>query len=121
MSKDIVIDDALWIEIDKVFSDLGIEYDRANGNPDEGRVAFHTKKNNLYVVRTFFYDKTAEDFINEVCDRAYNYDVDAETTMWANERGIRDIPTSVRQILEDCEEAKGIFMDLADKLKKLIM
>lgn len=72
------------------------------------------------VVVEFDYDGTGEDFINKFVEYAENYDVDSEVELYASMRGQHGVPSSIRTIVEDCEEAKATLMEIAECLSRFL-
>ena len=70
------------------------------------------------VVVEFDYDGTPEDFVEQFVEYAENYDVDSEVELFVGMRGQHGIPSSVRTIIDDCEEAKETLMDIAESLSR---
>lgn len=72
------------------------------------------------VVVEFDYDGTGRDFIEKFCEYAENYDVDSEVALYVGMRGQHGVPSSVRTIIDDCQEAKDTLMEIAEDLKHFI-
>lgn len=66
------------------------------------------------------FDGTAEDFVKEFVEYAENYDVDEEVEIYAESRGQRGVPSTIRELLDDCQEAKDTLMKIADRLQVAI-
>lgn len=66
------------------------------------------------------WDGTAEDLVKDFIRDAENYDVDEEVVLYVNMRGQKGVPSSVMDLLEDCQEAKDTLMKIAEKLQAAI-
>ena len=55
-----------------------------------------------------------------IYEYADNYDVDNEVELYFPMRGQRGVPDSVREILDDCQEAKDTLMAIAEDLYRLL-
>ena len=66
------------------------------------------------------YDGTPEDFVKQFTQAADNYDVDEEVEIYADMRGKRGVPNTIRELLDDCEEAKQTLTDIAEALQEAI-
>ena len=65
------------------------------------------------------HDGTAEDIINQFVDYAEGYDVDDQVELYVGMRGQNGVPETVRELLDDCQEAKDTLMEIAEKLKEV--
>lgn len=106
-------------EIEKVLEEKGVKYEI---KPEEkrGSVEFWTDTAGQDIPVELDFDGTPENFIEQFADSADNYDVDDEVEMYVNMRGQNGIPATVRELLDDCQEAKDTLMDIAAALKGLI-
>ena len=66
------------------------------------------------------WDGTAEDLVKDFVRYAENYDVDEEVELYANMRGQNGVPSTIRELLDDCQEAKDTLMKIAEKLQATI-
>lgn len=66
------------------------------------------------------WDGTAEDLVKDFVRHAENYDVDEEVELFVDMRGQNGVPSTVREILDDCQEAKDTLMKIAEKLQAVI-
>ena len=80
-------------------------------------IEFWTDTAGQDIATEFDYDGTAEDFIEKFEKRAEGYDVDEEVELFVNMRGQNGVPNTVREILDDCQEAKDTLMNLASLIK----
>ena len=64
------------------------------------------------------FDGTAEDFVKQFVEYAENYDVDDEVELYIGGRGKRGIPDTVRELLDDCQEAKNTLMEIANEFQQ---
>lgn len=60
-----------------------------------------------------------EEFIKEFIEYADSYDVDEEVELYIDMRGKNGVPATVRELLDDCQEAKDTLMKIANKLKEV--
>lgn len=82
-------------------------------------VEFWTDTAGQDIVIQFDYDGTPEDFIREFNYKADAYDVDEEVTVYINSLGKRGVPSTARELVKDCEEAKETLTEIADRLNKV--
>ena len=68
----------------------------------------------------FDYDGTPEDFIDKFVEWAEGYDVDDEVQTLVPMLGQRGVPSSVRTLLDDCQEAKDTLMEIAECLSRFL-
>ena len=68
----------------------------------------------------FEFDGTPQDFVKQFTEAAENYDVDTEVEIFADMRGKNGVPATIRELLDDCEEAKQTLMDIAGALKRAL-
>lgn len=66
------------------------------------------------------YDGTVNDLVNKFSDYAENYNVDEEVELYVNMRGQNGVPSTIRELLDDCQEAKDTLMNIATKMKEII-
>ena len=66
------------------------------------------------------FDGTVSDLVNKFSNYAENYNVDDEVELYANMRGTKGIPATIRELLDDCQEAKDTLMDIARKMQLVI-
>lgn len=66
------------------------------------------------------FDGTVEDLVNKFSIYAENYNVDEEVEIFAPMRGTNGVPTTIRELLDDCQEAKDTLLDIAKKMKSAI-
>lgn len=99
-----------------VFDEMGV---RIDDNEDGVTVEFWTDTAGQDVAIQFDYDGTPEDFVIQFNDKAEAYDVDEEVALYINSLGKRGIPSTARELVEGCEEAKKTLMEIADKLNKV--
>lgn len=82
-----------------------------------GLVEFWTNTAGQDIPTEFKFDGTAEDFVKQFCEAAENYDVDEEVELFVDMRGKNGVPNTVRELLDDCQEAKDTLMKVAKALK----
>lgn len=85
-----------------------------------GLVEFWTDTSGQDIPTEIYFDGTAEDFVREFCEAAENYSVDDEVELYIGIRGKYGVPETVRELLDDCQEAKDTLMEIAEKLKEAI-
>lgn len=109
--------------IEKVLEDLDISYKYYKNKDREGwygLVEFWTDTSGHDIPIEFDFNGTAKDFVKEFCEAAENYDVDEEIEVFIGMRGKNGVPNTVRELLDDCQEAKDTLMKIAEKLKEVI-
>ena len=109
--------------IEKVLDELNVQYSyHPNENKSDwyGLVEFWTDTAGQDIPTEFDFDGTAEDFVKQFCEAAENYNVDDEVELYVDMRGKNGVPNTVRELLDDCQEAKNTLMDIAEKLKEAI-
>lgn len=99
-----------------VFEEMDV---RINDDEDGVVIEFWTDTAGQDIVVEFDYDGTPEDFIREFNYRADTYDVDEEVALYINSLGKGGVPSTARELVEDCEEAKETLMEIADRLNKV--
>ena len=108
--------------IEKVLYEMKVylEYEKNEDDNWYGLVEFWTDSAGQDIPTEFDFDGTAEDFVKEFVKCANNYDVDEEVELLVDNRGERGIPSTVREILDDCQEAKDTLMDIASRLQNAL-
>lgn len=91
-----------------------------NGKDYYGLVEFWTDTAGQDIPIDFYFDGTAEDFVREFTEAAESYDVDEEVEIYVGMRGKNGVPNTVRELLDDCQEAKDKMMEIAEKLQEAI-
>jgi uncharacterized protein YwqG len=110
-----------WEEIYDVLDNMNVKYDTNYcGSETEGLIEFWTNTADQDIPTEFDYDGTPEDFVKQFIERAENYDIDEEVEVYVNMRGKNGIPNTVRELINDCQEAKDTLMEIAKKLQKTI-
>lgn len=66
------------------------------------------------------YNGTPDDFVKQFSEYAENYDVDEEVELYASMRGQNGVPNTIRELLDDCQEAKDTLLEIAETLNKAI-
>jgi len=66
------------------------------------------------------YDGTVENLVDKFTAYAENYDVDDEVEIYVNMRGENGVPSSIRELLDDCQEAKDTLMEIANNFNNAI-
>ena len=101
----------------EVLDNLGIKYSIDGNN---ALVEFWTDTAGQDIPTEFTFDGTAKDFVKQFTEAAENYDVDAEVELYADMRGKNGVPATIRELLDDCEEAKQTLMDIAQDLQRAL-
>jgi len=118
-----------WDDILDILDKYGCKYENAKNGEIEKRECsdsfysyfeFWTDTANKDVYVEVYYNGTSKDFIKEVVEYAISYNVDDEVIYCLPIRGIQGIPSDIRTLLEDCEEAKETLMNIAEDLQKLL-
>lgn len=113
-----MIDKEKWEQIEEVLDDMNLRYDISKEN--EAIVEFWTDTAGQDIPIELDYDGTPEDFVEKFTEAADNYDVDEEVELFVNMRGKQGVPNTVRELLDDCQEAKDTLMEIAEKLKEAL-
>ena len=103
--------------IKEILDGLDVKYET---NDNSALVEFWTDTANQDIPVEFDYDGTPEDFVKEFARYAENYDVDSEVEIFIPMRGQRGTPSSIRTLLDDCQEAKDTLMEIAGKLEEVV-
>ncbi len=93
---------------------------RVNIKEKSALVEFWTDKAGQDIPIEIEYDGTAEDLVEKFTEYAENYDVDEEVELFVDMRGKNGVPSTVREILDDCSEAKETLIKLAKGLKEIM-
>lgn len=66
----------------------------------------------------FFFCVEKNDFVNNVCQYAEDFDADEHAEMWVNNRhSVNGVPQSVRTLIDDADAIKEMLIELANYLK----
>lgn len=108
--------------VEEVLEDLDLKYEweKREDGTYYGLVEFWTDTAGQDIPVEFDFDGTKEDFVNKFTEHANNYNVDDEVKIYVDIRGKNGVPDTVRELLDDCQEAKDTLMEIADKLNKAI-
>ena len=110
-----------WEEIYDVLDDMNVRYDTNYcGSETEAIIEFWTNTAGQDIPTEFDYDGSPEDFVKQFTEMAKMYDVDEEVEVYVDMRGRNGVPNTVRELLDDCQEAKDTLMKIADELQKTI-
>jgi len=110
-----------WEEIYDVLDSMNIKYDTNYCDSEtEALIEFWTHTAGQDIPTEFDYNGSPEDFVKQFIEKAENYDVDEEVELFVNMRGKDGVPNTVRKLLDDCQEAKDILMEIARKLQETI-
>lgn len=110
--------------IEDVLDKLSVKYDYHKYNNSDswyGMIEFWTDTSGQDIPVEFDFDGTAKDFVKQFCEYAENYDVDDEVELYIGMRGKQGVPNTVRELYDDCQEAKDTLMNIADELKSTIL
>lgn len=58
------------------------------------------------------------DVVKQVREYAYEFDPDEHAEMWAESRGKRGVPDSIRTLIDDADAIKEMLFELADTLRE---
>ncbi|MCR5453166.1 MAG: hypothetical protein K6F00_11120 [Lachnospiraceae bacterium] len=100
--------------IENIFEEMDI-YCKIDGK--NVLVEFWTDTAGQDIPVEFKFDGTPESFVKEFTECAEIYDVDEEVELYANSKGEWGVPNTIRELLDDCQEAKDTLMEIARKLK----
>ena len=103
--------------VEKVLEESDVRYNIQN---DFASVEFWTDIAGQDINVEFNFDGTPEMFVKEFTEYAETYDVDEETKIWLPYMGTRSVPTSVKELLDSCQEAKDTLMEISAKLKEAV-
>lgn len=103
--------------IREVLDEMGIKHDIENNSAS---IEFWTDTAGQDISVDIEYDGSVEDFVKKFSEYADAYDVDEEVELYVDMRGKNGVPNTVRELLDDCQEAKDTLMDIADKLNNAI-
>ena len=106
-----------WSSIKEVLDEEGVRYEI---HDSEALIEFWTDVADQDIPTEFDYNGTPDDFVKQFSERAGNYDVDEEVELYANMRGKNGVPGTIRELMEDCQDAKNTLIDLAKKLQTCI-
>ena len=109
--------------LENTLQEMSVKYKyKKNENSDDwyGIVEFWTDTSGQDIPTEFDFDGTAKDFVKKFCEAADNYDVDEEVEIFANMRGKQGVPNTIKELLEDMQEAKDTLMEISEKLKLAI-
>lgn len=109
--------DNKWEMIETVLDDFNLRYDISDNT--YALVEFWTDTAGQDIIVELSYNGTPDDFILEFSDHADSYDVDEEVELYVSMRGKNGVPETVRELLDDCQEAKDTLMNISDRLKKI--
>lgn len=66
----------------------------------------------------FFFCVEKNDFVNNVCQYAEDFDADEHAEMWVNNRhSVNGVPQSIRTLIDDADAIKEMLIELANYLK----
>ena len=106
----------LWDLIYDYLDDLSIKY---NIDDTFAYIEFWTDTAGQDVIAEFDYDGSVNSFIDTFYEYADNYDVDAEVELYVGMRGQNGVPSSVRELVDDCQEAKDTLMNISEGMYKI--
>ncbi len=104
--------------IKEALENMSVNYEIKDKN---AFVEFWTDKAGQDIPVEIEYDGTPEDFVKKFTEYAESYDVDDEVECYVDMRGKNGVPGTIREIIDDCQEAKDTLMELSENLKKAIM
>lgn len=103
--------------IENVLDELNVRYDLSD---NYGLVEFWTDTAGQDIPVEIYFDGTPEDFVNQFVEYADNYDVDDEVELYVNMRGQKGVPATIRELLDDCQEAKDTLTEIANRLNQAL-
>lgn len=112
--------------IEEVLEEMNIKYEFEEKLPYPGKdswyglVEFWTDTAGQDIPTEIEFDGAAEDFVDKFAEAAERYDVDEEVELFVDMRGKNGVPNTVRELLDDCQEAKDTLMEIAKKLKDVL-
>lgn len=71
------------------------------------------------VIVSLIYDGTEEGFVAAFVDYANWFDAEEHAEMWIEGRGKNGVPESIKDLLEDAEWQKNMFLEVAEALNNL--
>jgi hypothetical protein len=71
------------------------------------------------VIVSLIYDGTEENFISVFVEYANWFDAEEHAEMWIESRGKNGVPESIKDLLEDAEWQKNMFLKVAEALNNL--
>lgn len=71
------------------------------------------------VIIPLIYDGTEEDFIRQFKSYAEDFDAEEHAEMWIESRGKNGVPESIRDLIDDAEWQKEMFLEVAKELNSL--
>ena len=108
--------------VEEVLERLGIKYDYHKNDDGTwyGLVEFWTDTAGQDIPVEIDFDGTAEDFVEKFAEYADNYDVDENVELFVGMRGKQGVPNTVRELLDDCQEAKDTLMKIKKELEEAL-
>ena len=65
------------------------------------------------------FNGSMKDFILELSNRAFEFDVDDEAEIWIERRGHNNVPSSIETLIEDAKWKKQILEETSNELKEM--
>ncbi len=108
--------------IEEALEKLGYNYkiEKQEDGTWYGLVEFWTDTAGQDIPTEIEFDGTAEDFVKQFCQAAENYDVDEEVSVYVSHLGKSGVPDTVRELLDDCQEAKDTLQEIAKALQNAL-
>lgn len=104
--------------IESLFESMDINLNINDSN--EAEIEFWTDTAGQDVIVFFDFDGSPEDFIEKFTERAEGYDIDEEVQINISSLGKNGVPETVRELLDDCTEAKDTLMKIANRLNRIV-
>ena len=104
-------------KIENVLEELNVKYSIKDS---EALIEFWTDTSGQDIPTEFDYDGSIENFVEEFARCVENYDVDEEVELFVGMRGQQGVPDTVRELIDDCQEAKDTLMLIAERLKEAL-
>lgn len=58
--------------------------------------------------------------LTDIINYCYDFDEEEHAEMWIENRGINDVPSSIKALLQDAEDIANMLIELAEELTKLL-
>ena len=72
------------------------------------------------VIITVWHDNTKKGFAKGLADYAKDFDVDEHVELWADSRGQRGVPGTIRELLDDAEAIKQHLEMVSQEVSRLV-
>lgn len=103
--------------IEEVLDNMGISFEIQK---NFAHIEFWTDTAGQDIPVEIDYDGTVENLVDKFTAYAESYNVDDEVEIYVNMRGENGVPSSIRELLDDCQEAKDTLMEIANNFNNAI-